>query len=132
MAYADYDYYVQDYLMGKEPVISKEEFYFFEKQAEKEIDLRTFNRIRAKQTLLTVDVQECACAIAEFLCEAENVIRGAAAQGLAGPLAAWSNDGESGSVDLSQSCYTESGKKAKIRELIYLYLSHTGLLYAGV
>ena len=103
-----------------------------EKQAEKEIDLRTFNRIRAKQTLLTVDVQECACAIAEFLCEAENVIRGAAAQGFAGPLAAWSNDGESGSVDLSQSCYTESGKKAKIRELIYLYLSHTGLLYAGV
>ena len=132
MAYADYDYYVQDYLMGKEPVISKEEFYFFEKQAEKEIDLRTFNRIRANQEYLTTDVKECACAIAEFLCEAENVTRMATSNGLAGPLVSWSNDGESGSVDVSQSNYTESGKKAKIREFIYLHLSHTGLLYAGV
>lgn len=132
MAYADYDYYVQDYLMGKEPTISKEEFYFFEKQAEKEIDLRTFNRIRANHKHLTTDVKECACAIAEFLCEAENVIRGASAQGLAGPLVSWSNDGESGSIDVSQSSYTESGKKAKVKELIYLHLSHTGLLYAGV
>lgn len=118
--------------MGKEPVIQSEEFYFFEKQAEKEIDLRTFNRIRANQKHLTTDVKECACAIAEFLCEAENVARAAAANGLAGPLVSWSNDGESGSVDVSQSNYTESGKKAKIKEIIYLHLSHTGLLYAGV
>ena len=132
MAYADYRYYVQEYLREKEPVISETEFPYFEKQAEKEIDLRTFNRIRSNHTLLTVDVKECACAVAEFLCEAENVVRGATAQGLAGPLASWSNDGESGSVDLSQSCYTESGKKAKIREIISIHLSHTGLLYAGV
>ena len=118
--------------MGKKSVISEDDFCYFEKQAEKEIDLRTFNRIRANQTLLTADVKECACAVAEFLCEAENVIRGAAAQGLAGPLVSWSNDGESGSIDVSQSCYTESGRKSKIRDLIYQHLSHTGLLYAGV
>lgn len=132
MAYADYEYYVREYLMGKEPVISEDDFLYFEKQAEKEIDLRTFNRIRANQALVTVDVKECACAVAEFLCEAENVIRGATAQGLAGPLVSWSNDGESGAIDVSQSCYTESGKKAKIKDLIYQHLGHTGLLYAGV
>ena len=47
MAYADYEYYAREYLMGKEPVISEDDFLYFEKQAEKEIDLRTFNRIRA-------------------------------------------------------------------------------------
>lgn len=132
MAYADYDYYTQNYLMGKGPAIPEEEFLFFEKQASREIDLRTFNRIRANPTLLSEEVKECACAIAEFLYEADSVVKGAVAQGLAGPLASWSNDGESGSVDVSQSNYTESGKKAKIRDLIYLYLANTGLLYAGV
>lgn len=132
MAYADYNYYIQEYLVGKKPVISETEFRYFEKQAEKEIDLRTFSRIRANQTLLTIDVKECACAVAEFLCEAENVIREASAQGLAGPLVSWSNDGESGSIDINHSNYTESGKKAKIKDLIYYYLGNTGLLYAGV
>ena len=132
MAYADYKYYIQEYLMGKDPVISDTEFCYFEKQAEKEIDLHTFKRIQANPALLTEEVKECACAIAEFLYEAENVTRGAAAQGLAGPLVSWSNDGESGSIDASQSCYTESGKKSKIKKIIYLHLGNTGLLYAGV
>ena len=131
MAYADYEYYVREYLMGKEPVISEDDFLYFEKQAEKEIDLRTFNRIRANQALVTVDVKECACAVAEFLCEAENVIRGAAAQGLAGPLVSWSNDGEAGAIDVSQSCYTESGKKAKIKDLI-LGTQNCGLFYSRI
>ena len=132
MAYADYDYYIKEYLVGKEPIIPETEFCYFEKKAEKEIDLRTFNRIRANQTVLTTDVKECACAIAEFLCEAEIVTKGAVSQGIAGPLVSWSNDGESGSVDINHSNYTESGKKAKIKDLIYRYLGNTGLLYAGV
>lgn len=132
MAYADYNYYIQEYLAGKSPVIPEKEFCYFEKQAEKEIDLRTFNRIRANQAFLTVDVKECACAVAEFLCEAENVTKGTVSQGLAGPLVSWSNDGESGAIDINHSNYTESGKKAKIKDLIYRYLANTGLLYAGV
>ena len=132
MAYADYNYYILEYLMGKKPSIPQTEFEYFEKQAEKEIDLRTFNRIRANQTLITADVKQCACAVAEFLCEADTVASGAIAQGLAGPLVSWSNDGESGSVDTSRSNYTESGKKAKIKALINIHLGNTGLLYAGV
>lgn len=132
MPYADYSYYVTVYLAGMEPKMSDKEFDFFEKQAEKKINLRTFGRIRSNPTLLSNEVKECTCAIAEFLCEAERIKKAAAAQGLAGPLVSWSNDGESGSIDINQSDYTESGKKAKIRDIIYLHLGNTGLLYAGV
>lgn len=132
MIYADYRYYVQDYLIGKEPVIPETEFDFFEKQAAKEIDMHTFKRIRANPALLTEEVKECVCAVTEFLYEAENVTKWAVSQGLAGPLVSWSNDGESGSIDINQSNYTESGKRSKIKDIIRLHLGNTGLLYAGV
>ena len=54
----------------------------------------------------------------------------AAEQG--GVLQSYSNDGESGTFDLSQSTFTEEGKQKKTREIIYRYLGHTGLLYQGV
>ena len=53
-------------------------------------------------------------------------------QGGAGLLESYNNDGESGTFDLSRSVYTEEGKARKIGEIIYRYLSFTGLMYAGV
>lgn len=132
MAYVDYGYYVQEYLVGKTPVIPEQEFAFYEKQAVKEVDRYTYGKIRANQTIWTKDVKECICEVAELLYEAENVKKTTSAQGLAGPLVSWSNDGESGSVDMSQSIYTESGRKTKIKEIMRLHLVNTGLLYAGV
>ena len=56
---------------------------------------------------------------------------GTAEQG-GGLLSSYSNDGESGTFDLSQSSYTEEGKSKKEREIIYKYLGNTGLLYRGM
>lgn len=132
MAYADYNYYVQEYLLGTEPKIPDSEYDFFEKKAEKELDRYTYGRIKANKELLTSEVMECICELAEFLYEAEIVDRKAKESGLAGHLVSWSNDGESGTIDLSHSVYTESGKKTKVKEIIRLHLGGTGLLYAGV
>lgn len=49
-----------------------------------------------------------------------------------GVLQSYSNDGESGTFDLSQSTFTEGGKAKKIREIIHRHLGNTGLLYRGV
>lgn len=131
MAYADYSYYETGYLLGRSPVVSEEDFPFFEKQAEKELDKYTFGRLRADESLVSDDVKDCACAITELLYKADKASYAADSNGLAGPLVSWSNDGESGSVDLSNSVYTSTGKQAEISRLVFLYLGNTGLLYRG-
>ena len=132
MAYADYSYYETGYLLGRSPVVSEEDFPFFEKQAEKELDKYTFGRLRADESLVSDDVKDCACAIAELLYKADKASSAADSHGLSGPLVSWSNDGESGSVDLSNSVYTSTGKQAEISRMVFLYLGNTGLLYRGV
>lgn len=132
MAYADYSYYETGYLLGRSPVVSEEDFPFFEKQAEKELDKYTFGRLRADESLVSDDVKDCACAITELLYKADKASSAADSNRLYGPLVSWSNDGESGSVDLSNSVYTSTGKQAEIRRLVFLYLGNTGLLYRGV
>lgn len=131
MTYADYSYYTTDYLLNKIPAVPQEEFLFWEKEARQQIDAATFDRIQGLPTVPET-VKECTCAIAEFLYKAHTLSETNMAAGIAGPLTSWSNDGNSGSIDASQSIYTESGKKAEIQRLTYLYLGNTGLLYAGV
>lgn len=132
MAYADYPYYINGYLIGKSPSVPEEAFPFWEKQAEKELDRVTFGRLKADHGLVSDDVKDCACAIAELLYKADKASSSVDSRGLAGPLVSWSNDGESGSVDLSNSVYTATGKQAEIRRLVFLHLGNTGLLYQGV
>lgn len=131
MAYADYNYYLGQYLLGRSGGMSDQEFPFWEKQSEKELDRYTFGRIRSNVNYITDDVRDCVCAIADLLYRAHEISDKSYAQGLSGPLQSWSNDGESGSVDLGQSVYTESGKQEEIRRIIHLYLGNTGLLYRG-
>lgn len=131
MAYADYSFYESSYLLRKSPTVPDVEFLFWEREARRHIDAATFDRIH-KLTVIPEEVKECTCAITEFLYKAYTLSEANTQSGLAGPLVSWNNDGNSGSVDISQSVYTESGKKAEIRRLLYLYLGNTGLLYAGV
>lgn len=131
MPYATYDYYISGYLLGRTPAVPEAEFLYWEKQARREIDAYTFGRL-ADSSLISETVQDCTCAISELLYQAHKLSESNAAQGLAGPLTSWSNDGNSGTVDASQSIYTESGRKTEIRRIIYLYLGNTGLPYAGV
>lgn len=129
MAYADYGYYMSSF-SEREGSLSEGEFLRFERMAELELDQATMGRVsRLKE--LPSQVKDCACAIAEVLGNAARLSHDYTGQGLAGPLASWSNDGQSGSVDLTQSRYTESGVRKEIRRLCRLYLARTGLLYAG-
>lgn len=132
MAYADYDYYETGYLLGKAPAVPDTVFLFWEKQARIFVDAYTFGRLKDNSGLVTDEVRDCVCAIAELLYKADSVSEQALQAGGAGPLSSYSNDGESGTFDLSQSMYTESGKKTAVQNLVYQYLGDTGLLYAGL
>lgn len=129
MLYVSYMYY-ENY---SDPPVIKEDFWeYWESQAEREVDKKTFGRLRKDPALITEPVKQCICEIAELLYKAEEIAEQAWQQGGAGLLESYNNDGESGTFDLSQSAYTEEGKARKIREIIYRYLSFTGLMYAGV
>ena len=128
--YASYNYYESGYLMGRYPKLSEDEFPLWEKQAERVLNQYTFSRLVSNFGLITDEVKDCTCELAELLYQADKSAQQAAEQG--GVLQSYSNDGESGTFDLSQSTFTEEGKQKKIREIIYRYLGNTGLLYSGV
>ena len=114
MAYVTRDYYISGYLQGRSPAVPDADFLFWEKQAERIIDSYTFDRIKANISLLTENVKDCTCEIAELLYRADKASQSASDYG--GPLSSYSNDGESGTIDLSRSVYTEEGKRDKCRE----------------
>ena len=128
--YTSYKYYESGYLMGRDPKLSEDEFPLWEKQAERVLNQYTFSRLASNFGLITDDVKDCACELAELLYQADKSTQQAAEQG--GILQSYSNDGESGTFDVSQSTFTEEGKAKKTREIVYRYLGNTGLLYAGV
>ena len=126
MEYADYEYYVESYLLGRQPDIPESTFRYYEKQAEKEIDRVTFDRAKRMET--PKEVKDCVCDVAELIYKAEQY----GVSDAPGPLASYGNDGETGTYDLSRSIYTEEGKRKKIKEIIEKYLENTGLMYLGV
>ncbi len=127
--YVNYGYYESKYLLGREPTVPEDDFMFWEKQTERVLNQYTFGRLTADTELLTDEVKDCACELAELLYQADKSAQQAAVQG--GVLQSYSNDGESGTFDLSHSTFTEEGKAKKIREIIHRYLGNTGLLYRG-
>ena len=129
--YSDRKYYETGYLLGRSPVIPEDIYPYWEKQAERVLNQYTLSRLVADFNLITDEVKDCTCELAELLYQADTVSQKAAEQG-GGLLSSYSNDGESGTFDLSQSSYTEEGKSKKEREIIYKYLGNTGLLYRGM
>lgn len=69
MEYADYEYYVESYLLGRQPDIPESTFRYYEKQAEKEIDRVTFDRAKRMET--PKEVKDCVCDVAELIFKAE-------------------------------------------------------------
>ena len=128
--YVNYGYYESKYLLGREPTVPEDDFMFWEKQTERVLNQHTFGRLTTDTELLTDEVKDCACELAELLYQADKSAQQAAVQG--GVLQSYSKDGESGTFDLSQSTFTEEGKAKKISEIIHRYLGNTGLLYRGV
>lgn len=129
--YADRKYYETGYLLGRSSVIPEDVYPYWEKQAERVLNQYTLSRLAADFNLITDEVKDCTCELAELLYQADTVSQKAMEQG-GGLLSSYSNDGQSGTFDLSQSSYTEEGKKRKTQEIIYKYLGNTGLLYRGM
>lgn len=130
--YADYDYYVVQYRLNSPTALTEDVFWYWEKQACWEIDKRTYSRLCNNLELVTDNVKDCVCELAELLYRTDKVAQQTLQQGGAGPLVSYSNDGQSGTFDLSRSVYTEEGKARKVKDIVYKYLTDTGLLYAGV
>ena len=129
--YADRNYYESEYLLGRSPIIPADVYPYWEKQAERVLNQYTLSRLVADFNFITDEVKDCTCELAELLYQADAVEQKAADQG-GGLLSSYSNDGQSGTFDLSQSSYTEEGKAKKTKEIIYKYLGNTGLLYRGM
>lgn len=131
--YADYEYYVNNYLANsRTPSVTDDVFTYWEKQAGQEINKYTYGKLKNHPELICDEVKDCTCELAEFLYQADNISQQAIEKGGAGLLSSYSNDGDSGTFDLSQSSFTEEGKSKKIKRIIHKYLTYTGLLYAGV
>lgn len=127
--YADYAYYASEYLLGRTPAVPEKEYPYWEKQARAVVDQWTHNRIKEDARLNSDEVKECVCALTEHFYNADRLNQSGQTPGV---IASYSNDGESATYNVSDSAYTESGSKEKVKRLIYQYLAITGLLYAGV
>lgn len=129
--YADYEFYTSAYLLGRSPAVPEDAFLYWEREARMQIDRHTFGRVQSMPEPPEA-VRLCTCAVAEVLYRADKAKSEQQENGLAGPLSSWSNDGQSGTVDLSSSTVTETGKMKEVRRLIAQYLCNTNLLYRGL
>ena len=62
MLYVPYMYY-ENY--SDSPVIKEDFWEYWESQAEREVDKKTFGRLRREPVLITEPVKQCICEIAE-------------------------------------------------------------------
>ena len=113
MVYADYDYYLNEYSGN---AVAEADFTRLSRQASAYLDSLTCGKIRGSW----VDdnrVKDACCAVAEIL----------HAQEQGGEVASESNDGAS--VTYVNSSTTP---EQRLYNIAVMYLSSTGLLYAGV
>jgi len=119
---------------GSTAVMTAAQFPFYETKAERELARHTFGLLPSVSivgtvatitiddvvtTLVLADIKNCICEIAEYLYQAE--------QAQASGMTSFSNDGQSGSYDISRF----AGKK-EISSIARVYLFGTVLLAAGV
>nr|WP_303020976.1 hypothetical protein [uncultured Blautia sp.] len=78
MLYVPYMYY-ENY--SDSPVIKEDFWEYWESQAEREVDKKTFGRLRREPVLITEPVKQCICEIAELLYKADEIAERARQQG---------------------------------------------------
>ena len=122
ISYANKDFYTTQYLCGKEAVINTASFDFYARQATQEI--KKFAGWNIDEADIPEAVKFCCCELAEMIFNAEkqqNQSAGKASE----TVGSWSVSYSDQSVNL-QSC------KDKTKEIVFKWLTGTGLLYAGV
>lgn len=121
--YADYAFYLAGFLHKDTGLISEAEFDGYADRASTEMDYRTMGRIRGA-LVESEAVKKCCCEMAEAIYQYDQVV----ANGSGAPLASWSNDGESGSYDLSATDLTPGGHAARLSAICQKHLLRLGVL----
>lgn len=119
--YADESYYSEDYLCGKQAVITAA-FNYYARAATAEIKRFTGNNI--DENNIPECVKNCCCELAEALCTYEKMSShsdGKTSESVGG----WSVSYES--LQQTKDAYTNA-----VSDIVYKWLSGTGLLFTGV
>lgn len=122
-AYADHSFYSSEYLSGRAAAVPDTDFPYYARGASAVIDMYTHRSIDS--TDVPEAVRLCCCELAEQLYKADHT-EAAAKEGIASE----SVQGWSQSYENSEARRT-AGRSAQ-RDIIYRWLSGTGLLYSGV
>ena len=122
MNYADENFYTESYLCGKEAVINTA-FDFYARKATAHIKQFTGNNI--DENNIPECVRMCCCELAETLFRYEKLLNG----NTTGMTSQHIGDL---SVNYESSENLRKSQSDEIRQIIYRWLSGTGLLYRGV
>ena len=122
MNYADENFYTESYLCGKEAVINTA-FDFYARKATAHIKQFTGNNI--DENNIPECVRMCCCELAETLFRYEKLLNG----NTTGMTSQHIGDL---SVNYESSENLRKSQSDEIRQIIYRWISGTGLLYRGV
>ena len=122
MAYATEQNYLNEYLMGRKPVI-RTGFDYYARQASQVIDTYTFGRVKTLQEV-TEPVRLCCCELAEAICQQEKQNREAAGKS--------SEKVGTYSVSFSSASEAKQAADREQRGIVMKWLAGTGLCYQGV
>lgn len=114
MPYADYQYYIDNYLLGKEAVIPTASFAFYAKGATRLIDSTTNN-----QATDTESVKQCCCELAELAYNAD-------------VAKSYPQSEKVGDYAVTYSPQSAVEYAADVGRVLRKWLGNTGFLYCGV
>lgn len=121
VSYTTVEYYTDKYLMGRQAVIDTAVFPFYAQKATQVIKQYTFDNVDETKPFKD-EIQMCCCELAEYLYKQDNKDHDEDVQS--------EKKGE-WSATYVYGKEADSLKQGKIREIIYNWLSSTGLLYRG-
>lgn len=120
--YADEEFYIESYLLGKKPVISAG-FPFYARQASQVIEQYTFGRLKDME-VIPVEARMCCCELAEAEYQRDKQQREAGGKA----------SEKIGTYSVSFRAIQEIAEAAREegRSIVMRWLADTGLCYQGV
>lgn len=121
MNYADEQFYIEEYLKGKEPVV-RTGFPFYARKASRILDLSTFGRLKNCKELPEC-VRMCCCELSECLSIQQESKKTSCIK---------SEKVDDYSVTYEDIKTRDAKQEADIKKIIAAWLEDTGLLYRGI
>lgn len=124
-----YDFYEETYLAEHAAVIPDADWTYFARDAALYLDNASSGRVSVSLEAGILELAKlCICELAEL----EYKIAKGERIGSSGPLASYSNDGQSGTFQAdADGIHTKAGADKARRGITAKYLGRTGLLYRG-